>query len=406
MTDVLSGIRVIELASWTFVPSAGVALADWGADVIKVEHPQGGDPGRALVVGGLAPGTGKSALDFMLELGNRGKRSIGLDLRHEQGRELLLKLVETADVFLTNWLPDARRKLRIDVADLRAVNPKLIYARGSGLGPRGPEAANGGFDAASYMARGSVAYALTADPDARPIGQRAAYGDLPSGLTLAGGIAAALYRRERTGEPSVVDVSLLSQAMWTMAPDIMAADFFGIDRIPTQAGKTALNPITNMYRTRDGRWIQLVMLQPDRYWRPLCDALGRPDLAEDPRFAGSAALAQNSVAAIDELERTFAEHDLDHWRRVLATQEGVWAVVQSPQEVLSDPQAIANEYIVEAKDPAGVPYHFVANPIQIDERPPRPALAPELGQHTEEVLLEAGLTWEDIIAAKEAGAVM
>jgi len=406
MTDVLSGVRVIELASWTFVPSTGVALADWGADVIKIEHPQGGDPGRALVVGGLAPGKGKTPLDFMLELGNRGKRSVGLDLRHEVGRELLLKLVETADVFLTNWLPDARRKLHIDVEDLRAVNPKLIYARGSGLGPRGPEATSGGFDAASYMARGSVAYALTTDPSARPMGQRPAYGDLPSGLTLAGGIAAALYRRERTGEPSVVDVSLLSQAMWTMAPDIMAADFFDVDRIPMGVGRTALNPITNAYRTKDDRWVQLVMLQPDRYWRPLCDALGRPDLPEDPRFADGALLVKNAAEAVDELNRIFAEQDLDHWRRVLATQEGVWAVVQSPQEVLRDPQAVANEYVVQASDPAGVPYHFVANPIQIDERAPRPAHAPELGQHTEEVLLEAGMSWDDIIAAKELGAVM
>ncbi|MEV4102681.1 CoA transferase [Nonomuraea sp. NPDC049649] len=406
MTDVLSGVRVIELASWTFVPAAGVALADWGADVIKIEHPQGGDPGRALVVGGLAPGKGKTALDYMLELGNRGKRSVGLDLRHEVGRELLLKLVENADVFLTNWLSDARRKLRIDVEDLRAVNPKLIYARGSGLGPRGPEATNGGFDAASYLARGSVAYALATDPTERPMAQRPAYGDLPSGLTLAGGIVAALYRRERTGEPSVVDVSLLSQAMWTMAPDIMAADFFDVDRIPTGVGKMALNPITNSYRTRDNRWLQLVMLQPDRYWRPLCEAIGRPDLAEDPRFPDGASLVKNAAEAVEELDRTFAEHDLDHWRRALAKQEGVWAVVQSPQEVLRDPQAVANEYLVEATDAAGVPYRFVANPIQIDESAPRPAQAPEHGQHTEEVLLEAGMTWDDIIAAKERGAVM
>ncbi|MGW0593752.1 CaiB/BaiF CoA transferase family protein [Streptosporangium sp. NPDC002607] len=406
MTDVLAGVRVIELASWTFVPSAGVALSDWGADVIKVEHPDGGDPGRALVVGGLRPGGGKTELDYMMELGNRGKRSVGLDLRTEQGRELLLRLVANADVFLTNWLPAARRKLRIDVEDLRAVNPKLIYARGSGLGPRGAEAENGGFDSATFMARGSVAYALATDPAQRPIAQRPAYGDLPSGLTLAGGIAAAMYRRERTGEPSVVDVSLMAQAMWTMAPDIMAADFFDVDRIPIGVGKTAMNPITNAYRTRDGRWLQLVMLQPDRYWRPLCAALGHPELADDPRFPDGASLVANAADAVGELDRIFAAHDLDHWRQALARQEGVWAVVQSPKEVLSDQQAVANGYVVQAKDPAGVPYHFVANPIQIDETAPRPTSSPEHGQHTEEVLLEAGLSWAEIATAKESGAAM
>jgi crotonobetainyl-CoA:carnitine CoA-transferase CaiB-like acyl-CoA transferase len=374
--------------------------------VIKVEHPHGGDPGRGLVVGGLAPGDGRSALDYMMELGNRGKRSVGLDLRTERGRELLLRMVEKADVFLTNWLPAARRKLRLDVEDLRAVNPGLIYARGSGLGPRGPEAESGGFDSASYMARGGVAYAMTPDPAHRPISQRAAYGDLPSGLTLAGGIAAALFRRERTGEPSVVDVSLLAQAMWTMAPDIMAAEFFDVDRIPTGSGNAALNPITNAYRTRDGRWIQLVMLQPHRFWRGLCEVIGHPELASDPRFDGSAALVANAAEAIALLQRIFEGHDLDHWREALSRQRGVWAVVQSPQELLDDPQAVGNEYVVEAKDPAGVPFRFVANPIQIDETTPRPALSPEHGQHTEEVLLEAGLTWAEIAAAKESGAVM
>ncbi|GAB3715552.1 CaiB/BaiF CoA transferase family protein [Nocardiopsis oceani] len=404
MSGVLDGIRVVEIATWAFVPSAGVALSDWGADVIKIENPAGGgDPARQLVVGGQRPGEGKSTHSYMVELGNRGKRSVALDLRTEQGRELLLRLVKDADVFLTNLLPAARRKLGIDVESLREVNPKLIYARGSGLGPRGPESENGGFDSASYMARGGVAYAMTEDLGGRPIAQRAAYGDLPSGLTLAGAVAAALFRRERTGEPSVVDVSLFSQALWTLAPDIMAADFFGSDRIPT--GGQVFNPITYAYQTKDGRWIQLVMLQPDRFWAPLCVELDRPDLAVDPRFADAASLVQNSAEAVAILEEIFAEHDLEHWKEVLSRQSGVWEVVQSPLELLTDPQAVANEYVVEAEGVDRVPFRFVANPIQIDERPPEPRLSPEHGQHTDEVLLESGLSRDDIAEVRKSGAV-
>ncbi|AXI76291.1 CaiB/BaiF CoA transferase family protein [Peterkaempfera bronchialis] len=406
MAGVLQGVRVVEIASWTFVPSTGAVLADWGADVIKVEDVRGGDPGRSLVISGLRRGDAKADRDFMMEIGNRGKRSIGLDLRTETGRDILARLVKSADVFLTNWLPDARRRLKIDVEDIRAINPDIIYARGSGHGPRGPQAHQGGFDAASYMARGGVAFAVTPPENGRPIAQTPAFGDLPSGMTLAGGIAAALYRRLATGTPSVVDVSLLSQAVWTMSPDIMAAEFFGVERTAMTDSSLSPNPVVQKYRTSDGRWIQLVFLQPDRYWDAFVRRIGRPELADDPRFTPSSRLIANAEAATAELNAVFAEHDLDHWTKALADEEGVWAVVASPREVLSDPQALANDYFIANVDEAGVEYRMAGSPVQFDERPPAPARAPEHGEHTEEILLEFGLSWAEIAVAKDSGAVL
>jgi crotonobetainyl-CoA:carnitine CoA-transferase CaiB-like acyl-CoA transferase len=406
MAGIMDGIRVVELASWTFVPAAGAVLADWGADVIKVEDVSGGDPGRQLVIGGLRRGQGKADLDYMMEIGNRGKRSIGLDLKSEGGREAFAKLIASADVFLTNWLPGPRQRARVDVDDIRAMNPNIIIARGSGQGPRGPHADKGGFDSASFTARGGVAYALTPPGAEYPFSQGAAFGDLPGGMTLAGGVAGALFHRERTGEAKIVDVSLLSQAMWTVAPDITAAEFFGVDKIPMPPPGSALNPVTNRYKTRDGRWIQLVFLQPDKFWAGFCHRIGRPELAEDERFVPSMNLIQNSNEAVAILTEVFASEDLAHWTKVLEDEKGVWSVIASPKEVLDDPQAAGNGYLVENTDDAGNSYRYIAAPVQYDETPPAPARSPEYGEHTELLLLELGYDWDQIAAAKDAGAVL
>jgi crotonobetainyl-CoA:carnitine CoA-transferase CaiB-like acyl-CoA transferase len=229
---VLQGVRIVELASWTYVPSAGAALSDWGADVIKVEGVATGDPGRALVVGGFTRQAARPDADFILELGNRGKRSIAIDIKSDRGRELFGRLLASADVFLTNWLPGALERARLTVEDIRSFNPKIIIARGTGLGVRGPDRDRGGFDAATYLARGGVAYTLTPFGSETPAVQGPGFGDLQGGATLAGGVCAALFHRERTGEPTIVDSSLLAQAMWSIAPSISAADFFDIDGIP------------------------------------------------------------------------------------------------------------------------------------------------------------------------------
>lgn len=406
MSGLLTGVRVVELASWTYVPCAGAALADWGAQVIKVEDAAGGDPCRYLTVGGLTPEKSRVRANFMMEIGNHGKRSIGVDIKSDQGRAVLHKLLANADVFLTNWLPGPLERAGLTVEQIREINPSIIIARGSGHGSRGPEKDRGGFDGASYLAKAGVAYALT-PPDAEfPMAQGPAFGDLQGGITLAGGVTAALFHRQRTGKPSIVDSSLLAQGMWAIAPDIVAADFYGVDRIPAGPAGTALNPAVNRYKTRDGRWVQLMFLQTDRYWHDFCERIGRPDMAVDGRFAPLANLVQNQEAATAELRKTFAERDLAEWQKVLVDEPGVWATLSSPQEVLDDPQVVANGYLMSVTDSAGASYRTVAAPVQFDETPAPPSRAPEHGEHTEEILLELGMDWDEIIAAKETGAIL
>ena len=405
MTGVLAGIRVLEVASWTFVPSAGAVLADWGADVLKIEHPKTGDPQRGLITSGLVPG-GATAVNFMIEQPNRGKRSVGLDIGHPDGRELLYRLAERSDVFLTNFLPAARRRLEIDVEHIRARNPRIVYVRGTGQGPRGPEAERGGYDGASYWARGSLAASLTPPECAWPVGQTPALGDLHGGMTIAGGISAALLRRERTGVASVVDVSLLATAMWAMSPYVVASKLFDLAQIPRRPREESPNPIVNAYRTRDGRFVSLIMLESDRYWADFCAHIDRPALANDPRFKDSRARAQNCRACIQILDEVFAQRTLEEWRAALATVEGVWAAYQTPRELHDDPQAIANGYLAQVDPGDGRSFALVANPVQFDETPPALRPAPEHGQHTEEVLLELGLSWDEINQHKATGAIL
>ena len=403
---VLRGVRVIELASWTYVPSAGAALSDWGADVIKVEGVSAGDPGRALVVGGFTRQAARPDADFILELGNRGKRSIAIDIKSETGRELFGRLLASADVFLTNWLPGALERARLTVEDIRSFNPKIIIARGTGLGVRGPDRDRGGFDAATYLARGGVAYTLTPFGSENPAVQGPGFGDLQGGATLAGGVCAALFHRERTGEPVIVDSSLLAQAMWSIAPSISAADFFDIDGIPGAPPGLAINPLVNRYKTKDGRWIQLVFLQPDKFWAGFCRRMGLAELADDERFVPSANLVANAAAATELLANTFARHDLAHWQEVLADEPGVWGALATPRETLNDPQVEPNGYVVTNVDDHGEKYRIVAAPVQFNETPPSPARAPEHGQHTEEILLELDIDWDDIAKAKDVGAIL
>ncbi|OBK56129.1 CaiB/BaiF CoA transferase family protein [Mycobacterium kubicae] len=406
MSGVLSGVRVVELASWTYVPSAGVALSDWGADVIKVEGVTTGDPGRALVVGGFTREAARVDADFILELGNRGKRSIAIDIKTEKGRELFGRLLASADVFLTNWLPGALERARLTVADIRSFNPNIIIARGTGLGVRGPDRNRGGFDAATYLARGGVAYTLTPFGTENPAVQGPAFGDLQGGATLAGGVCAALFHRERTGEATIVDSSLLAQAMWAIAPSISAADFFNIDGIPGAPPGLAINPLVNRYKTKDNRWIQLVFLQPDKFWVGFCHRVGLPELATDERFVPSSNLIANAAEATEIFAKAFAAHDLAHWQKVLEDEPGVWGALATPRETLNDPQVEPNGYVITNVDDNGEKYRLVAAPVQFNETPPAPARAPEHGQHTEEILLELDVDWDDIERAKDARAIM
>jgi len=402
---VMSGIRVVELATWGFVPSAGVALADWGAQVIKVENPHHGDPMRGLVPSSLKA-AGPDAVSFMFQTFSRGKQSVGLNLKDPDARAALLQLVATADVFLTNYLPEVRAKLGIDVDDLRAVNPRLIYVRGSGLGPVGDEANSGGFDLASYWSRGGLAYASTSEESAWPPSlPGSAFGDLQAGLYAAGGVAAALFERERTGVARIVDVSLLGAAAWCTSPHIAASSLYDIEMMAGRQHHNASNPLSNTYRTADDRFIALVMLESDRFWGPLMTLIGRDDLVTDPRYATADARAAHSIDCVRELDEVFAQRTLREWSALLSQQQGVWAVVQSPREVSVDPQIVANGYVQDLQVTAHTGMKVVSTPTQFDGEQPTPTPAPELGADTELLLLEAGLDWDAIIAMKDRGAI-
>jgi len=406
MQGALDGIKVLEVAQWWFVPAGGAVLADWGADVIKIEHPATGDAQRGLAAVGFKSTEGN--VDFMMQQSNRGKRSVGLDIANPEGLELLYQMVERCDVFLTNFLPDARRRLKIDVEQIRERNPNIIYVRGSGQGPEGPHSGKGGYDATSFWSRGGIAHALTPPQLEFPVMQRAAFGDSIGAMTVAGGIAAALLKRERTGVASLVDISLLSTAMWVLAPDIVASKLVAKKGggMPSFSRKSAPNPVGNSYRTKDERWLLLMMLQADKHWADFCKHIDRPEMETDPRYVDFGARFKNREACIAELDELFATHTLAEWREKLGPMEGPWAPMQTAEEIHDDPQTIANGYLREVDGGEKGIFKLVASPVEFDETQPDLGPSPEHGQHTEEVLLELGLSWDDIIAHKASGAIL
>jgi crotonobetainyl-CoA:carnitine CoA-transferase CaiB-like acyl-CoA transferase len=399
----LAGIRVVEVAMWAFVPAAGGMLADMGASVIKVEPPTG-DPLRGLKIGGMSGGG--HGFDLSWENYNRGKRGITLDLRQPAGVEILYRLLENADVFLTNLLPPARRRMAIDVDDLRARFPALIYAVGSGLGRKGPEGDKGGYDSISFWARGGVASSITRDDAEWPVNQPGpAFGDLASGAMLAGGVAAAIAKRERTGEAAVVDVSLLAASMWMMQRGVTQATVDGVQRLPRPGRDAVTNPLVNHYRTSDGRHLALCMLQAQRYWAGLCEVAGRPDLAADPRFATAEERGRNARACVAELEALFASRPLAEWRELLSRQDGQWDVVQHVGEMKDDCQVRANGYMQPVAHPGGRALDMVSVPVQFDGAPLPTARAPDLGEHSEAILADLGLDEQAVLDLKIAGVV-
>jgi crotonobetainyl-CoA:carnitine CoA-transferase CaiB-like acyl-CoA transferase len=389
VVNVLQGIRVIDLTMWAFVPSAGGVLAHWGADVIKVESPRAPDPMRLLP--GTAVGAGDS---WYFKHYSRGKRSLAMDLASAEGRQILYQLVDGADVFLTSYLPATRKKLKFDVDDIRAINPGIIYARGSGQGPQGPDAERGGYDGATWWCRGSLAHSTMELTGVEWPSGMIGHGDGISGLVLAGGICAALVKRQLTGEPSVVDGSLLGTAIWFNGPSIISSGL-GAD-YPMAGGnmpREERHPTNqSIYRTKDDRFVFTSMMgDSDNEWADFCEHLGRPDLATDPRFATSADRYSNRTAAIAIFDDIFAKHTLEEWKAKLATTRGVWSPVQAPRELHDDPQSIANGFLRSVDDPDG-PLRVPIPPILFDEEGGDPPLAPRFAQHTDEVLQELGLS--------------
>lgn len=395
---VFDGVRVLEVAQWTFAPAAAAVLADFGAAVIKIEDLATGDPQRGLASAGVVPTV--NGVNVVTAQTNRGKRSVGVNLRDPRGQELLMRLVDQSDVFVTNFRAPARMKLGFDEDTVRSRNPRIIYARATGQGPRGPEADRGGYDFTSYWMRSGIAAALTAEDAERPLNQPPAFGDKAGAMNLAFGIAAALFRRERTGQGAIVDVSLLGSALWQHSSAILYSWGLG-QEFPVASGRST-NPIARGYRTADGRWIALMMIESDRWWADLCRHLGRADLITDERFADAAARSEHYADCVAELEQVFAALPLAECERRFTDLTGPWAVLRSMGETADDPQVIANGYAVTV-DHGGVEAPLMSAPVQFDEQVPELSRAPEHAEHSEEVLLELGYGWDAIVALKDTG---
>jgi len=400
---VFDGVRVIELAQYVFVPGAGAILADHGAEVIKIETTGDGDPYRTLVVhdGRELPG-----VNLAMELNNHSKKSIAIDLKTEDGREILLRLIENADVFLTSLRPQALRGLRLEPDDLMARNPRLVYARGNGLGFKGPEAEKAGFDASAYWARGGFAHVLTRPDAKQPTRSRPALGDHTGSISMAMGIAAALFKRERTGKGTVVETSLLANAMWVLSGDITYTQAAAFDEHAyiQQEGRF---PLMGTYKTADNRWIQLMLLAPDAFWPGLCELLDLGWCQNDPRFATGQARMENGTELTALIAEKIGAQDWAAWQPKFEAFNAPWELIRSVREVAADPQALANEMVYELQAHNGTTVKLVSGPVTFDGHaaPANPRHAPQHGEHTDPVLAGAGYDEAGIVDLRARGIV-
>ena len=405
MAGILEGVKVVSMEHMEAIPAASVWLADWGAEVIKVE-PLTGDMWRGTrrVRGtSTAVKLAGSSLQFAFEILNRNKKSLALDLKQEPGTEILYKLIKGTDIFMSNYEASSLTKLKMDYATLSKINPRLIYAFISGYGRVGPLKDEGGYDRVAAWARAGFQYML-GEPGETPPMQRGGMMDRTIAPHAVAGVLAALWHRDKTGEGQELEISLYHSAVWTLALDIEAA-LIGRP-MPKTPRTEQINPIWNFYRTKDDRWITLGMLRSDRYWSNFCKVIGKPELDKDPRFVDMDARRENCVELIRILDEVFATKTIEEWEDTLKGCDFIYSRVQSPEEVVADPQVRVNNFFVDLHHPAGkimtiaTPVKFTQNPAEVRTS------APEIGQHNEEILLELGYSWEDIARLKEQGVTL
>jgi crotonobetainyl-CoA:carnitine CoA-transferase CaiB-like acyl-CoA transferase len=397
----LDGIKVVELAEWVAVPSGAAILADWGADVVKIEHPKTGDHLRGLkAIQGVRVGD----VHVWFEVANRNKRGIALDLSRDASSAVLDRLIANADVFMTNYRVRALRKLGITYARFKEVNPRLIFASLTGFGHQGPDSEKPGYDYAGFWARAGFMSKL-GDGMPYPPYMRPGQGDNTTSMIVAGAISAALYARERTGVGQELELSLYHTGVWVLNMDVQAR--LGLGReIPTQPRHASPNPLWNTYLAKDGRWLQLVMLEPLRHWPRFCLAIGREDLADDPRAATVEALEQHCGALIAIIDEEIAKKTAAEWKEIMSAYDLVFQQGNTITDVVEDPQAWENGFFAKVEHPVMGELTTVASPARFHGTPASVRTsAPEIGQHTEEVLMELGYEWEQIEALKEQGVI-
>ena len=412
MALALEGIKVVEAAQVAAAPMAARHLADFGADVIHIEPPATGDSFRAFMPGSTVLGgapdtaTGAEYINYCWENYNRNKRSLALDLSQETGREIIYKLLTDADVFVTNLRMFEREKFRLEYETLHKLYPRLIYGSLTGHGKEGPDKNNPAYDANSYWSRGGPGY-LFSIPMVPPFIDGGAFGDNVAALGLAFGIMTALFTRERTGVGQEVDLSLFHTGIYQMSFFLSGTYATGLDyedwaRVRTR--EDALSPLIVPYQTKDSRWLVLAMPQSERWWPRFCQAIEREDLEHDPMFESLEARIENHTALFHILEETFLSKTLEEWKPRLV---GIpFSPYQNFLEVINDPQARANDVFVPVDHPTHGRMELIANPVKLSETPATIRMpAPEFSQHSEEVLLEHGYTWEDIARFKEQGVI-
>src|SRR3989449_431369 len=382
----LAGVRVIDAASFIAGPVATTILADLGADVVKVEPPDG-DPYRHRTGG---PGVAESPYNYRWIVDNRTKRGLALDLRKPEGRDVLCRLVARADVFVTNVPLDSRGRLRIRWEDLAPLNPRLIYASLTAYGESGQEAPKTGFDATALWARTGLMDLVRAAPDAPPARSLPGMGDHPTGVSLFAAIMTALYERERTGRGTMVSTSLLANGLWWNAIQVQAA-LCGARVEPRPSREEPATALANLYRCRDGRWFLLNVLNDERDWPTLLRAIERSDLASDPRFATTPARRANARALVGVLDAVFATRAWAEWQAILNDHGLTFGGVAAIDDVRTDRQMVDSGALVPLDDPRAGAALTVASPLWLEDVPKvAPRYPPELGEHSSEILRELG----------------
>jgi crotonobetainyl-CoA:carnitine CoA-transferase CaiB-like acyl-CoA transferase len=404
MSAPLTGIRIIDWTIWQQGPVATQMLADLGAEVIKIEERERGDPGRGIVAVAGGP-TGMSGRNFYFEANNKHKQSIALDLKRPEAREILYRLAAKSDVFVQNFRKGVAARLGLGYPALKAHNPMLIYASSSGYGPQGPDSAEPSFD---YLgqARSGIMNATGAD-SGEPIYIYGGIADQMGAIMLAYGVLAALLARERFGVGQEVDASHLGSMIALQGLNLAARTFMGKEMARNKRAN-AFNPLWNHYRCGDGKWICLGMLQPDRYWKDFCTAIGRPDLIDDARFSEMRTRGKHAVELIEILDGVFATKPRDDWMRVLkAGGDFIFTIVNAVNDLPDDPQVMANEYLVSHEIPGLGATRMIGMPVKLSQTPGEPrGHAPELGEHTETLMTELlGYSWEEVARLKESNVI-